>query len=68
MEAHGTIGVWEFNTINRNEHLYRQVDIATFKPPAKNPECGTANTPYLKVLGIMSSVARDETTSKTTKG
>ena len=25
---------------------------ATFKPPAKNPECGIANTPYLKVVGI----------------
>ena len=27
MEAHGTI--------NGNQRLYRQVDIATFKPPAK---------------------------------
>ena len=25
---------------------------ATFKWPAKNPECGIANTPYLKVVGI----------------
>jgi len=30
MEAHGTIGVREFDTINRNQRLYyRQVDIAT---------------------------------------
>ena len=28
---------------------------ATFKPPAKNPECGIANTPYLKVVEISSS-------------
>ena len=50
MEVHGTSGVREFDTINGTP---LQVDIATFKPSAKNPQCGTANTPYLKVVRIL---------------
>jgi len=35
----------ENGTIDSSKHSH-------VKPPAKNPECEIANTPYLKVVGI----------------
>ena len=39
--------------------LFVVVDIARFKFTAKNPECQTTNTPYLKVVGITGSEIPD---------
>ena len=50
-EAHSGNGIEsarkarENSTIDSSKHSH-------VKPPAKNPECEIANTPYLKVVGI----------------
>jgi len=35
-----------------NEFPSGDANTATVKLPAKDPECGITNTPYLKVVGI----------------
>jgi len=42
--------------------LWKAVSIATFKPPAKNPECEIDNTLYLKVVGIYIDMGFDNST------
>jgi len=47
MEAHGTSGV--IPSLETNAFT------STFKPSTKKPECGTTDTPCLKVVGILFS-------------
>ena len=47
-------GVAHHNDTDRNEACCGMLSAGTnFHPDAKDPECGIANTPYLKVVGIM---------------
>jgi hypothetical protein len=48
-EAHRTIGALD---AGNQYYLFIVVDVTTFKPLAKNPECRIINT-YLKVVGII---------------
>jgi len=52
LETHGTITVGKYFPRRQfpqpQDHKRKK-----FKPPAKNCECDIANTPYLKVVGIL---------------